>query len=57
MRRMIGATDGVHDGLFRFTQPITGSFFWCPPVKGGKLDLSPLINLVLVIDYAFKPRG
>lgn len=42
MRRMIGATDGVHDGLFRFTQPITGSFFWCPPVKGGKLDLSAL---------------
>lgn len=39
---MIGATDGVHDGLFRFTQPITGSFFWCPPVKGGKLDLSAL---------------
>ncbi|KGC50015.1 Tc toxin subunit A-related protein [Burkholderia pseudomallei] len=24
---------------------------------GGKLNLSPLINLVLVIDYAFKPRG
>ncbi|AIP63908.1 hypothetical protein DR62_1708 [Burkholderia thailandensis] len=24
---------------------------------GGKLDLSSLINLVLVIDYAFKPRG
>ncbi|GAA5238433.1 hypothetical protein BMMON2_12550 [Burkholderia mallei] len=35
MRRMIGATDGVHDGLFRFTQPITGSFFWCPPVKAA----------------------
>lgn len=42
MRQMIGATDGVHDGLFRFTQPITGSFFWCPPVKDGKLDLSAL---------------
>ncbi|WP_323122079.1 Dyp-type peroxidase [Burkholderia alba] len=42
MRRMVGAVDGIHDGLFRFTQPITGSFFWCPPMKDGKLDLSAL---------------
>jgi porphyrinogen peroxidase len=42
MRRMVGAVDGIHDGLFRFTQPLTGSFFWCPPVRDGKLDLSAL---------------
>nr|WP_244126859.1 Dyp-type peroxidase [Burkholderia gladioli] len=43
MRRMVGATDGVLDGLFRFTQPITGAFFWCPPAgEDGKPDLSAL---------------
>ncbi|WP_425306307.1 Dyp-type peroxidase [Burkholderia perseverans] len=43
MRRMVGATDGVLDGLFRFTQPITGAFLWCPPVAAdGGLDLSAL---------------
>ncbi len=42
MRRMVGAVDGIHDGLFRFTQPITGAFFWCPPMKDGKLDWSAL---------------
>ena len=34
-----GQEDGVTDGLFRFTRPLTGSYFWCPPVAGGKLDL------------------
>jgi putative iron-dependent peroxidase len=42
LRRMIGEEDGITDGLFRFTRPVTGSYFWCPPVKGGKLDLSAL---------------
>lgn len=42
MRRMVGAVDGIHDGLFRFTQPITGSFFWCPPMQEGRLDWSAL---------------
>jgi porphyrinogen peroxidase len=42
MRRMSGAEDGIVDGLFRFTQPLTGAYFWCPPLKGGKLDLSAL---------------
>lgn len=40
LKRMTGQDDGIVDGLFRFTRPISGSYFWCPPVKGGKLDLS-----------------
>ncbi len=43
LRRMIGADDGVIDGLFRFTRPVTGSYFWCPPLTdGGRLDLGAL---------------
>jgi len=39
LQRMIGAEDGIVDGLFQFTRPITGGFYWCPPVIDGKLDL------------------
>ncbi len=42
MRQMIGLEDGIVDALFRFTRPVTGSYFWCPPVTGGTLDLSAL---------------
>lgn len=42
MRRMVGLEDGITDGLFRFTQPINGAFFWCPPMKHGKLNLQLL---------------
>jgi len=43
MRRMVGADDGVTDALFRFTRPLTGAAFWCPPVTAaGKLDLRAL---------------
>jgi putative iron-dependent peroxidase len=42
LKRMVGLEDGITDGLFRFSQPITGAYFWCPPVKDGKLDLSLL---------------
>jgi putative iron-dependent peroxidase len=42
LRRMMGEEDGVTDALFRFTRPVSGSYFWCPPVTGGKLDLSAL---------------
>ncbi len=40
LRRMTGLDDGVVDGLFRFSRPATGSYFWCPPIDGGRLDLS-----------------
>jgi putative iron-dependent peroxidase len=43
MRRMVGAEDGVTDALFRFTRPLTGAAYWCPPVnEAGRLDLRVL---------------
>lgn len=42
LKRMVGEDDGTVDALFTFTQPISGSYFWCPPIKNGRLDLSVL---------------
>ena len=42
LNRMIGAEDGVTDALFTFTRPISGSYFWCPPFRDERLDLSAL---------------
>jgi len=42
LHRMIGAEDGISDALFSFTRPVTGAYFWCPPMKGDKLDLGAL---------------
>ena len=42
LNRMVGKDDGVQDALFSFTHPISGSYFWCPPMKDGVLDLSAL---------------
>ena len=39
LRRMVGADDGITDALFRFSRPVTGAYFWCPPMAGGRLDL------------------
>ena len=39
LKRMIGAEDGMADALFTFTRPVTGAYFWCPPVRRGRLDL------------------
>ena len=39
MRRMAGPADGVTDALFRISKPVTGAFFWCPPLQDGCLDL------------------
>jgi putative iron-dependent peroxidase len=39
MRRMAGHEDGVTDALFRISTPISGAFFWCPPLRAGRLDL------------------
>lgn len=43
LTRMAGLDDGVTDALFTFTQPVSGSYFWCPPAKDGKLDLSVMM--------------
>lgn len=40
--RMTGAEDGIVDALFTFTRPVSGAYFWCPPLKSGRLDLSLL---------------
>jgi putative iron-dependent peroxidase len=42
LKRMVGAEDGISDALFRFTHPTSGSYFWCPPVIEGRLDLRAL---------------
>lgn len=42
LRRMVGAEDGIHDALFNFTRPVSGAYFWCPPMREGRLDLSAL---------------
>ncbi len=42
LERMTGAKDGTTDALFRFSRPITGSYFWCPPVVNHQLDLSAI---------------
>ncbi len=44
LTRMIGAEDGVSDALFQFTRPITGRYFWCPPMKDGRLDFRALLK-------------
>ena len=42
LNRMVGNEDDIADALFKFTRPITGSYFWCPPVSDGQLDLTVL---------------
>lgn len=42
LQRMVGAEDGIVDALFGFTRPITGAYFWCPPMRDGRLDLRAL---------------
>jgi putative iron-dependent peroxidase len=33
MRRMTGLEDGITDALFSFSKPLTGAYFWCPPLN------------------------
>ena len=42
MRRMLGQEDGIVDAMFRFSQPVTGAYLWCPPMHAGRLDLRAL---------------
>lgn len=39
LRRMVGLEDGTTDALFRFSRPVTGGYYWCPPSRDGQLDL------------------
>jgi putative iron-dependent peroxidase len=42
LRRMFGQDDGILDALLTFSRPITGGYYWCPPVRSGRLDLSAI---------------
>jgi putative iron-dependent peroxidase len=42
MRRMAGHDDGIVDAMFSISQPVTGAYFWCPPMRQGRLDLRRL---------------
>ncbi len=42
LRRMVGLDDGITDALFRFTRPETGTHYWCPGMRRGRMDLAPL---------------
>ncbi|MBI2771744.1 MAG: Dyp-type peroxidase [Burkholderiales bacterium] len=42
MKRMAGQEDGVVDAMFSISRPVNGAYFWCPPLKDGKLDLRQL---------------
>jgi len=44
LKRMSGAEDGIVDGLFEFSEPQTGSYFWCPPMRDGVVDLSLILD-------------
>lgn len=42
LNRMLGHDDDIQDAIFNFTKPVTGAYFWCPPMKDGKLDFTAL---------------
>lgn len=42
LNRMVGGEDGVTDGLFEFSKPLTGAYYWCPPLLDGAFDFSGL---------------
>jgi putative iron-dependent peroxidase len=42
LKRMTGDGDAIQDALFAYTQPVTGAYYWCPPVSDGKLNLTVL---------------
>jgi len=44
LRRMVGHDDGIVDGLFSFSRPVTGGYYWCPPVEGDRFDFSVLLE-------------
>jgi len=39
LRRMAGLEDGQVDGLLGVTRATSGSYYFCPPMRGGGLDL------------------
>ncbi|MFK3815921.1 Dyp-type peroxidase [Pseudomonas sp. NPDC089407] len=44
LRRMSGLEDGIIDALYRFSRPLTGGYYWCPPMSAAGVDLSQLLQ-------------
>ncbi|MDF9618010.1 Dyp-type peroxidase [Pseudomonas entomophila] len=44
LRRMSGLEDGVIDGLYRFSRPLSGGYYWCPPLSEAGADLQLLLG-------------
>lgn len=42
LNRMTGKEDGITDALFNISRPLSGAYYWCPPMLDGKLDLKSL---------------
>lgn len=42
LRRMVGLEDGIVDALFGFSRPVTGGYYWCPPLDGARIALAGL---------------
>jgi putative iron-dependent peroxidase len=42
MRRMAGLDDGIVDGVFAYSTPLSGAYYWCPPVVRGRVTLGGL---------------
>jgi len=44
LKRMVGHEDGIPDALFRFSRAVSGGYYWCPPVRDSRLDLSAVVD-------------
>ncbi|MDZ3991860.1 Dyp-type peroxidase [Pseudomonas sp. Teo4] len=44
LRRMSGLEDGIIDALYRFSRPLTGGYYWCPPMAERGADLQRLLG-------------
>lgn len=44
LRRMAGRDDEIVDGLFAFSRAVSGGYYFCPPVGGGRLDLRAVLS-------------
>ncbi|MDF0732220.1 Dyp-type peroxidase [Pseudomonas entomophila] len=44
LRRMSGLEDGVTDALYRFSRPLTGGYYWCPPMGASGVDVNLLLG-------------
>ena len=43
MRRMAGLDDGIRDAIFSYSRPVTGGYYFCPPVRHRRYDLAALV--------------